>query len=121
MIRYADVLLMYAECLNGLDRTAEAYQYVNRVRERAGMSPLEDIRPNMNQDQFLAQIKHERIVELAGEAWRWSDLLRWDDLSTDLQVRDPEFANFIEGRHEYYPIPQTDIDLNPNIDQNPNY
>lgn len=121
MIRYADVLLMYAECLNELNRTQDAYQYVNRVRERVGMRPLEAISPQMSRERFLAQIKHERIVELAGEGWRWADLLRWNDLGTGLATRDPEFANFVVGKHEYYPIPQGDIDLNPNLTQNPQY
>lgn len=121
MIRYADVLLMYAECLNGMNRTAEAYPYVDRVRVRAGLHPLSEARPGLNQQAFHEQIKHERLVELAGEGWRWADLLRWGDLGPHLADRDPEFTNFVEGRHEYYPIPQTDIDLNPNLSQNQNY
>jgi len=121
LIRYADVLLMYAECLNGLGRTAEAYPYVNRVRERAGLASLSDTKPGLSAEQFLVQLKHERIVELAGEGWRWADLLRWGDLGPNLASRDSEFKNFVKGKHEYYPIPQSDIDLNPNLTQNKNY
>lgn len=117
MIRYADVLLMYAEALNGVGKTTEAYQYVNRVRQRpsVGMAPLP---AGMNQARFFAQIKHERIVELAGEGWRWADLLRWNELGPELAARDAEFRNFVKGRNEYYPIPQSDIDINPNLTQN---
>ncbi|WP_207425101.1 RagB/SusD family nutrient uptake outer membrane protein [Pedobacter sp. SYSU D00535] len=121
LIRYADVLLMYAECLNGLNRTPEAYAFVDEVRTRAGLRRLSVTRPGLNAQQFLAQLKHERITELAGEGWRWADLQRWGDLSPALAARDPEFANFVVGKHELYPIPQTDIDLNPNLTQNPNY
>jgi tetratricopeptide (TPR) repeat protein len=121
LLRYADVLLMYAEALNGLGQTANAYPYVDRVRARAGMAPLSVVKPGMNQQQFLNQIKHERIVELTGEGWRWADLARWGDLSPNLQVRDPEFRNFVIGKHEWYPIPQRDIDLNSNLSQNPNW
>jgi hypothetical protein len=121
MIRYADVLLMYAEALNGAGQTAAAYQYVDRVRERVGMLPLSVTRPNLSQANFLLQLKHERIVELSGENWRFADLQRWGDLSTALAVRDPEFVNFQTGKHEWYPIPQSDIDLNPNMTQNPGY
>jgi hypothetical protein len=121
LIRYADVLLMYAECLNGLGRTADAYQFVDRVRLRAGLASLTVAKPGLNQAQFLAQLKHERITELAGEGWRWADLLRWGDLSPALATRDAEFSGFIVGRNEYYPIPQRDIDLNPNLTQNPSY
>ena len=118
LIRYADVLLMYAEALNGLNQTANAYQYVNRVRARAGLAPLAT---GLNQQQFLNQLKHERITELSGEGWRFADLQRWGDLNPSLQGRDPEFANFIVGKHEWYPIPQRDIDLNSNLTQNPGY
>ncbi|WP_442845767.1 RagB/SusD family nutrient uptake outer membrane protein [Leeuwenhoekiella sp. H156] len=121
LIRYADVLLMYAEALNGLGRTQDAYPYVDRVRERAGLAPLSTAKPNLNQDAFLEQLKHERITELSGEAWRFADLKRWGDLGPALSSRDPEFQNFVVGKHENYPIPQRDIDLNPNLTQNPNY
>lgn len=121
MIRYADVLLMYAEALNGMGQTGQAYQYVDRVRERAGLRKLSEVRPNLNQAQFLEQLKHERITELSGEGWRFADLARWGDLSSALAARDPEFANFVAGKHELYPIPRRDIDLNPNLTQNPNY
>lgn len=121
LIRYADVLLMYAEALNGTGNTAQAYTYVDRVRQRAGLAPLSTIMPGLSQDAFLQALKHERITELAGEGWRYADLLRWGDLNKDLIVRDPEFANFQTGKHELYPIPQRDIDLNPNLTQNPGY
>lgn len=121
LIRYADILLMYAESLNGLDRTAEAYPFVDRVRQRAGLATLTAAKPGLSKDQFLNQLKHERIVELAGEGWRWADLARWGDLSPALATRDADFANFVVGKHELYPIPQRDIDLNPNLRQNPNY
>lgn len=121
LIRYADVLLMYAESLNGMGMTAQAYPYVDRVRERAGLAPLSTAKPGLNQEQFLEQLKHERITELAGEAWRFADLKRWGDLGPELAQRDPEFKNFVIGRDELYPVPQIDIDLNPNLTQNPKY
>lgn len=121
MVRYADVLLMYAEALNGLGQTNAAYPFVDRVRVRAGMTTLTSAMPGLSQAAFLNQLKHERIVELSGEAWRFADLARWGDLSPALAGRDPEFTNFRVGKHEWYPIPQTDIDLNPNLTQNPGY
>jgi tetratricopeptide (TPR) repeat protein len=121
MIRYADVLLLYAEALNGQGKTAEAYPFVDMVRERAGLRKLSVAMPGLTQAQFLNQLKHERVTELSGEAWRFADLQRWGDLSPTLASRDPEFANFVIGKHEYYPIPRRDIDLNPNLKQNPGY
>ncbi|MFN7115760.1 MAG: RagB/SusD family nutrient uptake outer membrane protein [Saprospiraceae bacterium] len=126
VIRFADVLLMYAEALNGLGRTADAYPHVDRVRVRAGLRPLSAVRPGLNQAQFLEQLMHERITELTGESVRWNDLARWgyfDDPAkiNELKARDPEFNNFVIGRNKYMPIPQTDIDINPNLVQNPGW
>ena len=120
-IRYADVLLMYAETLNELGRTSEAYPHVDRVRQRAGLPALSAVKPGLSQSDFLEQLKHERLVELAGEGHRWNDLARWGDLGTALAVLDPAFSNFEEGKHELLPIPQRDLDINPNMDQNPDW
>lgn len=117
-IRYADVLLMYAETLNATGSTSEAYQHVDRVRQRVGLLPLSTTRPGLDQEEFLEQLKKERLLELAGEGHRWIDLARWGDLGPDLAGNDPAFANFEVGKHELLPIPQLDIDANPNLDQN---
>src|SRR5215203_3577618 len=53
MVRYADVLLMYAEALNGLGQTAAAYPFVDRVRVRSGMKTLTAAMPGLNQAAFL--------------------------------------------------------------------
>lgn len=120
-IRYADVLLMYAESLNATGATAQAYQYVDRVRERAGLEKLSVVMPGLGQAEFLEQLKHERITELAGEGHRWNDLARWGDLGPGLSSRDPAFGGFVVGKHELLPIPQQEIDINPALDQNPNW
>jgi hypothetical protein len=117
---------MYAEALNNLGRTNEAYAYVDRVRQRSGLEKLSVVKPGMNQAQFLQQLMHERVMELTGECVRWNDLARWgyfDDAAkiAELKGRDPEFNNFVIGRNKYMPIPQTEIDINPNLQQNPNW
>ena len=122
-MRYADVLLLYAEALNNLGRTNDAYAYVDRVRQRAGLLPLAR---TLNQAQFQTQIEHERITELTGESVRWNDLDRWGYFEDAgklalLRSRDPEFANFRIGRNRLMPIPQREIDINPNLNQNPDW
>jgi hypothetical protein len=122
-IRFADVLLMYAEALNNLGRTADAYPFVDRVRERAGLEKLSVVKPGLSQAQFLQQLMHERVTELTGECVRWNDLARWgyfDDPAKleELKRRDPEFENFQIPRNKYMPIPQSEIDINPNLTQN---
>lgn len=120
-VRYADVLLLYAEALNSLGQTAQAYLFVDKVRQRAGLPTLSVAMPGLTQQQFLAQLKHERITELSGEGHRWEDLVRWGDLSPALASRDAAFTNFVVGKHEFLPIPQFELDINPNLTQNPNY
>lgn len=120
-LRYADVLLLYAEALNATGKTAMAYTYVDKVRQRAGLDPLSVSMPGLNQQQFLIQLKHERITELTGEGHRWEDLARWDDLTPALASRDAAFANFVVGKNEFLPIPLFDLDINPNLKQNPGY
>ncbi|HEY0057834.1 MAG TPA: RagB/SusD family nutrient uptake outer membrane protein, partial [Flavisolibacter sp.] len=125
-LRYADVLLLYAEALNNLNRTGEAYPLVDRVRQRAGLERLSIVKPGMSPAQFQQQIMHERITELTGESVRWNDLARWgyfDDAAkiAELRARDPEFANFVLGRNKFMPIPQSEIDINPNLKQNENW
>jgi tetratricopeptide (TPR) repeat protein len=127
IIRYADVLLMYAECLNELDNTDQAYLYIDMVRQRPSVNviPLSDQKPGLSKNEMRRQLEHERIVELGGECVRWFDLLRWgyfDDpaLVEILKNRDYEFTikPFRPGLDKYKPIPQTEMDLNPNFIQN---
>jgi tetratricopeptide (TPR) repeat protein len=120
-IRYADVLLMYAECLNETGNTAQAYPFVDRVRERAGLEALSTAQPGLDQQAFLEQIKHERLLELTGEGHRFNDLKRWGELNPALSDKDPGFNNFVQGKHELLPIPQRDLDINPNMEQNPGW
>ena len=117
-IRYADVLLLYAEAINETTGPATAYPLVDRVRVRAGLAPLSVAFPGLAQEAFRQRLKHERITELTGEGGRWNDLARWNDLGPQLAGRDPGFTNFVVGKHELLPIPQAEIDLNPNLQQN---
>jgi starch-binding outer membrane protein, SusD/RagB family len=117
-IRYADVLLMYAEALNATGSTSQAYAYVDRVRERSGLQKLSVAKPGLAQAQFLQQLKHERLLELSGEGHRWNDLARWADLGPQLGARDDGFNNFDVGKDELLPIPQQEIDINPSLQQN---
>lgn len=128
LIRYGDILLRYAEVLNELGMTADAYQYVDRVRERSNMAPLAEAYPEIgnNSDRFLERLKMERVLELAGESTRWADLKRWGDLETqeavdEIAQRDPDFQNFEVGKNSRLPIPQDEVQNNPNLEQNPQY
>jgi hypothetical protein len=126
ILRYADILLLYAECLNELGQTDEAYDYIQMVRDRANLPSLRDKKPGMTQEEMRFQISHERAVEFAFEAIRYVDLLRWGwlDLSNGsnpyldiLKTHDDELSRQTVGR-EYLAIPQNELDVNPNVQQN---
>ncbi len=119
IIRYADVLLMYSEALANTNKIAEAATYVQMVRDRAGLPDREAEFAAYDLDQFMEQLAHERIMELAIEGNRWYDIKRWGwledpDKLAELKSHDFEFNTFTAGR-EYMPIPQTDLDRNANL------
>ena len=122
VMRYADVLLMYAEALNELGQTSEAYQYIQQVRDRANLPELSSVMPNMTQEEMRDQIAHERALEFAIESIRIHDIIRWgwlydDEKLSELQDHDPDFNSWTPGK-EYLPIPQTELDVNPNLEPN---
>ncbi|MCD7973669.1 MAG: RagB/SusD family nutrient uptake outer membrane protein [Candidatus Azobacteroides sp.] len=133
-IRYADVLLMYAEacCETGnLDRAKWALEEV-RNRARGGNSSILPSFPYGNyrdtKDDLVSAIRHERRVELAMEGNRWFDLVRWGVAAevmnayrdnTSEEVRQ-YMRPFEKGKHELFPIPLKEIERNP-MPQNPGY
>jgi len=118
IIRYSDLLLMIAEAINEQGRPAEAAAFIEQVRNRAGL--FDDL-SGLTQDQMREKILHERRIELAFEGQWWFDIMRAgpDYAATYFQGIGKE--NFDKTKHVLFPIPQTDIDLNPNLEQNPNY
>lgn len=116
VIRYADVLLMMAECENEVGTQSKAVGYINQVRSRAGLG---DLSSSLSKAQVFDAIVHERKVELCGEQVRFDDMIRWGIVATELAG-----TNFQSGKHELYPIPDGEMSSNANIsseDQNPGY
>ena len=107
VIRYADVLLMLSEALNeeGYAADGEAFDLLNQVRNRAGLSALTAAEVP-DQEAFRLVMEHERRVELAGEGHRWFDLVRTGRF---MEVMNSKGFN-VEPRHEVFPIPQREID-----------
>lgn len=128
-LRYADILLMYAETIVETGGSlSKAVDLVNQVRRRSNMPDL-----SVNHSEsvsspkaFLKRLQMERVLELSSEGWRWADLQRWglledSDGIEELKSRDPDFNNFEIGKHNAQPIPTDEVSNNPNIEQNPNY
>lgn len=116
VFRLADVYLMAAEAENELNGPDLAYQYINKVRERA-YEPDQPL-SGLTQQEFRETIYDERKWELAGEGHRRLDLIRWGILldvvkSTNYRVYDP--ASFIKPHHVLLPIPIEELELNPKL------
>ena len=160
VMRYAEVLLNYAEaCLNTGDQS-EAKKYINMIQERAGSKTI-------SQTVDMDVLKREKSYELLLEGCRWFDVMRWKDAKAierlknvgsdcphvfDKLFRAPKAddrkvtwehgteansrfytvstsaakdagfeVGFKEGKHEFFPYPQTVKDKNPNLEQNPGW
>ena len=112
VLRYAEVLLMYAEALlNGApvgESGLTADQAVNLVRNRAQLQPLSGV--------TLQNVWDERRAELAMEEDRFFDLIRTGQAAEVLSS-----YGFTSGKNEIFPIPANQRQLNPNLVQNPGY
>lgn len=140
IFRYAEVLLNYAEAQNEVaGPDASVYASINKVRARSMLSGLPS---GLNQDQMRQAIRRERRVELAFEDKRWWDLIRWNIAHINLNkplhgisinvgsnsklkytsVTVPGGDRKFNASSNYlFPIPQTAIDQNKNLTQNPGY
>lgn len=140
LIRYADVLLMYAEAkieLGEIDQSV--YDAINAVRQRpdVGLPPIE---PGKSQEEMREIVRRERTVELAMEGLRFFDIRRWRTAhevmpgpipgmryirSGETEVRTLTYGGVVRAfnpdRDYLWPIPQQERVLNPNLTQNPGY
>jgi len=134
LLRYAEILLTYAEAkieLNEID--ASVYDAINQVRERPDVNMPLIIQPQ-TQEQLRETVRHERMVELAFEGQRFFDIRRWSiaaevfdvpvegltyvvngNLETVVQ---PSFVRSFQQKDYLWPIPQKEFDLNKNLKQN---
>jgi len=117
VLRYADVLLMKAEALNNLGKTSEAEAPLNEVRARAGLPAV----TGLSQADFQTKVLHERRMELAFEGQRWFDLIRVDNGDYGLNFLHSIGKVNATSKFLLLPIPQKEIDANPNLTQNPGY
>lgn len=113
LIRYADILLTYAESImmieGGLSSNVEALAAFNEVRARAGLDPLTEI----DNDIML----QERRVEFAFEGHRWFDLIRSGKTVETLTLH----GKNLDSHHLLFPVPSSELKINPNLEQNPGY
>ncbi len=112
-IRYADILLTLAEASakkNGnITITPDVLDAFNAVRTRAGLSEVGNVTTDM--------IYEERRLEFAFENQRWFDLLRQGNVKMIMQLHGKQF----QDHNVLFPIPSSEISINPNLTQNPGY
>lgn len=141
IFRYADVILMKAEVeceQNGA--TKKALDYLNQIRERAGetrytLTKEPGLRSITNPDEMREAIRDERALELVGEGHRFYDLKRWGETYAIKKLKEsrkalienttfcykPEDLTNIEAYKLLWPIPESEINGNQKITQNPGY
>ena len=134
VLRYSDVLLLFAEALNESGGSiVDAVDAVNAVRRRGFGDMKHDLSYGLSRDELRDAIRKERAYELCFEGHRKQDLIRWgiyyDSIVDTAQELADWFANANysvrmytqKGRHELLPIPQRDLDLMKKCKQNPGW
>lgn len=124
LLRYAQLLLMYAECTNeatGPDQSV--YDAVNAVRSRPSVN-MPPLAANLSKEEMREAIRNERMYELGLEGLRYWDLLRWKTAETVI----PKLVNpggylrkFDPAKQYLFPFSQAELDRNKKLKQNPNY
>ncbi|TKG93743.1 RagB/SusD family nutrient uptake outer membrane protein [Puteibacter caeruleilacunae] len=108
VIRYAEVILNKAEALVEQGKTAEAWDELKKIRDRAGLK-MDGISKNDN-SELKVQIKKDRRIELLFEGHRWGDLKRWEELNTLVDAG----LNY-QDKYKNWPIPSNEVSINPNL------
>ncbi|MEN6455010.1 MAG: RagB/SusD family nutrient uptake outer membrane protein, partial [Prolixibacteraceae bacterium] len=122
-LRYADVLLMYAEARNEASGPDESvHNAVNAIRARSGMPAVAQ---DLSKEAMRERIRHERRIELAFEGHRYFDIKRWKIAPQVMAAVDEPgkgvgALNF-ESHHYVWPFPQSEMDINPELDQKTGY
>lgn len=123
VLRYADVILLYAETLNELGRSDDALIELNKIRLRAGLDELS----GLDQTELREAVQQERRVELCFEGHRWFDLLRTGTMVDVMSAYKEKGVGYQVDSYEVsphkalLPIPFREISLNPNLTQNEGY
>jgi hypothetical protein len=123
IFRYADAVLMMAECWCNAGNYEKALEYLNYTRARAGVDGY-DVSEYSDQDSIMKLVRDERARELGGELHRRYDLVRWGIWYKEVTKRQNSgvtILNNIQPYHEYYPIPDTQCALSGYVLNNPEY
>jgi starch-binding outer membrane protein, SusD/RagB family len=125
LLRYAQTLLTFAEAsARSGNLNEKSYECINKIRRRANKLPLDspspyDLTPGLSPEAFADSVAQERAWELAGEpGHRWFDMVRLGIVEKVYESRDPDDGGpfkYTENDKYFFPIPEHDINLNPNL------
>ena len=129
LLRYADVLLMYAEAKNELGEMTEEIwnRTVKAIRQRAGFTSSAALAyPGNDREEIRRQIRYERRIEFAGEGTYYNDLRRWREAETamsnlNIYTFDGTLIgtrNFNKERDYWWPVPSAEIEIAPSLRPN---
>lgn len=121
VMRFAEVLLMHAEAAAENNNLSGAIASINQVRKRAGIMPKTATELS-SKTAIMAEISHQKLLELFFEQNRWHDLKRWypnaSALKTYLISVNKQGAKNIRPKHYIFPIPTAEVQTNNNLEQN---
>lgn len=122
VMRFAEVLLLHAEAALLNNHPDLALQSINRIRQRAGLVTKVSADFPTTAD-LMAELQHQKLLELYFEQNRWNDLKRWyptaADLKTYMSANLKQGADKIENKHYIFPIPAAELQTNNKLNQNP--
>lgn len=117
VLRFAEVLLLYAEACAKTNDPVGANYALGLIRERAGLEAK-----TFTQDQLMGEIEHQNLLEFFGEGHRFDDLKRWYSFPEIQQIfknNSKQGVEYFQQKHLYYPIPVTELNTNKGMTQNP--
>ncbi|WP_316818216.1 RagB/SusD family nutrient uptake outer membrane protein [Pedobacter nyackensis] len=121
IMRYAEVLLMHAEAAAKNNNLGAAIADLKLIRDRAGLKEKTSADlPDLT--SVMAEISHQKLLEMFFEQNRWQDLKRWytpDQLKAHFTAIGKERAAYLEPKHYIFPIPAEELQTNSKIEQNP--
>jgi len=120
VLRYADVLLMYAEAQNEINGapTSDGYSAINQVRQRAG---IPNLTAGLGQSDFRDSVFLERRKEFIQEGHRWFDLVRQGGTVLVDALHKLPAKSAASAKNNLFPIPLVEVQLDPKLTQNPGY
>lgn len=131
VLRYANVIMAKAEALIETNQNIDqAIDLINQIRTGRNDVKIAPLPHGLSQTEARKQLRHERRIEFAFEGQYWADIKRWnigkeiypvEVRAADGSLIETKFPNGYDEKYDLLPIPESQISLNPNLEQNPGW